>query len=245
MAVVFFFVLGGFSMTLGYKDKIVKQEFSYKHYITRRCIKFYPLHWLSLVVILPLSIIPFRFWKVPILFTNAALLQSWIPIKGIFFSFNAASWYLADTMFFAVMFPLVFKLIATASTKKRVAIAVTLAIIYTFVVMLLPSEKYHAVLYISPYMRLFDFILGIYLALLFLKIKEQPTKWWYGNVIGQLGIYVLILLLVIESCLLPENATLIAPVYWIPVAVLILIASLIGRSGGGHFIGKQIRISPW
>ena len=45
---------------------------------------------------------------------------------------------------------------------------------------------------------------------------------------GWLGIIVFILLLVLESCLLPEDVTWIAPVYWIPVACLILIASLMG-----------------
>lgn len=244
LAVTFFFVLGGFSMTLGYKEKVLKPDFSYKAYITKRCIKFYPLHWICLLAVMPLLLLSFKAQQIPALITNAALLHSWIPIQKVYFSFNYVSWYLADTMFFAVMFPPVFKLIATASKKGRVTIAVLLATIYAIVAILLPTEKYHAVLYISPYMRLFDFIFGIYLALLFLKIKEQPTKWWDGNVIGQLGIFVLILLLVIESCLLPEDATWIAPIYWIPVALLILISSLIDRSGGGHLIGKQIRISP-
>lgn len=36
MAVAFFFVLGGFAMTLGYKDKIMKEDFNYKQYLTRR-----------------------------------------------------------------------------------------------------------------------------------------------------------------------------------------------------------------
>ena len=232
MAVTFFFVLGGFAMTLGYKDKVTNQNFSYKQYIIRRCIKFYPLHWLCLLGIMPLALVSFKVQQLPVFFVNATLLQSWIPIQRVYFSFNWVSWYLADTMFFAVMFPMVFKLIATISIKGRLAIAVLLATIYGFVAILVPSEDYHAVLYISPYMRLFDFIFGIYLALLFLKVKEQPTKRWNGNVIGQLGVIVFILLLVIESCSLPEDVTWIAPVYWIPVGLLILIASIIDKSGG-------------
>ena len=239
MGVTFFFVLGGFSMTLGYHDKVLKSGFSYKQYITKRCIKFYPLQWLCLLGIMPLALVSFKIQQLPIFFANATLLQSWIPIQKVYFSFNWVSWYLADTMFFAVVFPLVFKLIATTSTKGRVAIAVLLAVIYTFVAMLLPTEKYHAILYISPYMRLFDFVFGIYLALLFLKIKGQPAKWWNGNIIGQLEVFVLILLLVIESCLLPEDATWIAPIYWIPVALLILIASLAGRTGGGILLENK------
>ena len=239
MGVTFFFVLGGFSMTLGYHDKVLKPGFSYKQYITKRCIKFYPLHWLCLLVVMPLALLSFKIQQIPILLANTALLQSWVPIQKVYFSLNWVSWYLADTIFFAVMFPMVFKLIATAGVKGRTAIAILLATIYAFVAMLLPTEKYHAILYISPYMRLFDFILGIYLALLFLKIKEQPTKWWNGNVTGQLEIFVLVLLLVIESCLLHEDATWIAPVYWIPVALLILIASLIERTGGGILLENK------
>ncbi len=245
MAVSFFFVLGGFSMTIGYKDKVLKSYFSYKDYLSRRCIKFYPLHWLCLLAVMPLFILSFKTQQIPVFFANAALLQSWIPIQEVYISFNWVSWYLADTMFFAVMFPLLFKLIATTGYSGRTVIAVLLATIYTFVVILLPIENYRAILYISPYMRLFDFILGIYLALLFMKVKEQPTKWWNGSVIGLLGTFLLILLLVIESCLLPEDVTWIAPVYWIPVALLILIASLIGRTGGGHFIREQILATPW
>lgn len=239
MAVAFFFVLGGFSMTLGYKDKVVMTDFSYKQYITKRSVKFFPLHWLCLLAVMPIVLFSFKLNQIPLFFANAALLQTWVPIQKVYFSFNWVSWYLADTMFFAVMFPLVFNLIATASVKGRTAIAVSLAFIYAFVAIILPIEKYHAVLYISPYMRLFDFIFGIYLALMFLKIKEQPTQWWYGNVIGQLGIFVLILLLVIESCLLPEDVTWMAPVYWIPVALLILIASLIDSTGGGILLENK------
>lgn len=33
MAVAFFFVLGGFSMTLGYKERVLNSEFSYKQYM--------------------------------------------------------------------------------------------------------------------------------------------------------------------------------------------------------------------
>ncbi len=60
MAVSFFFVLGGFSMTIGYKDKVLKSYFSYKDYLSRRYIKFYPLHWLCLLAVMPLFILSFK-----------------------------------------------------------------------------------------------------------------------------------------------------------------------------------------
>ena len=234
MAVTFFFVLGGFAMTLGYKDKIESEGFDYKQYLTRRCIKFYPLHWLCILTVLPLVLLSFTWLDVPKLMLNAALLQTWIPLKGVYFSFNAVSWYLANTMFFAVVFPFVFRWIAGASPKGKGLIAAVMAIIYVVVAVMIPEEKYHAILYISPYMRLLDFMLGIFLALGYLKLKERPMEKW-NNAVCQIAIVSLIVLLVVESCILSENTTLFAPVYWIPVALLILIASLSERVGGGRF----------
>lgn len=234
MAVTFFFVLGGFAMTLGYKDKITNDEFNYRQYLTRRCIKFFPLHWLCILAVMPLALLSFTWLDVPKLALNAALLQTWVPIQKWYFSFNWVSWYLANTMFFAVVFPFVFRSIAGASSKGKGLIAAVMAIIYVVVAVSIPEEKYHAILYISPYMRLMDFMFGIFLALGYLKLKDRPMEKWY-NAVCQIVMVSLIVLLVVESCLLSENATLFAPVYWIPVALLILIASLSERVGGGRF----------
>lgn len=235
MAVTFFFVLGGFAMTLGYKDKITNDEFNYRQYLTRRCIKFFPLHWLCILAVMPLALLSFTWLDVPKLALNAALLQTWVPIQKWYFSFNWVSWYLANTMFFAVVFPFVFRSIAGASSKGKGLIAAVMAIIYVVVAVSIPEEKYHAILYISPYMRLMDFMFGIFLALGYLKLKDRPMEKWY-NAVCQIVMVSLIVLLVVESCLLSENATLFAPVYWIPVALLILIASLSERVGGGQIL---------
>lgn len=239
MAVAFFFVLGGFSMTLGYKEKVLRSDFCYKSYLTKRCIKFYPLHWLCLLTVMPLVLFSFSPTDIPVFLANASLLQAWIPIQKVYFSFNWVSWYLADTMFFAVMFPLLFRWIAISGTRGRVIIAALFAIIYGIVAFIIPTESYHAILYISPYMRLFDFVFGIYLALLYFKLNECPSKLWNGSVVWQLIIIMLIVLLVVESSILPKDIRRISPVYWALVAVVILMASLTsGRTWGGANSGK-------
>lgn len=234
MAVAFFFILGGFGLTLGYKDRVISPEFNFKQYLTKRFVKFYPLHWICLMVALPLALLSFNISKVPVLLVNAALLQTWIPIKEIYFSFNAVSWYLADTVFFAVVFPFLLKWIFNASPKGKVIIAVAFAVIYAVVAIIIPTDMHHAILYISPYMRLTDFIFGIYLALGYLKLKEKPMIFYSNNLFSQLLVFALIALLVVESCLLPENTVLFAPVYWPFAALLILIASLSEVVWGGQ-----------
>lgn len=235
MAVTFFFVLGGFSMTLGYKDRVLKPEFSYKQYITRRCIKFYPLHWLCLIAALPLVGLPLTLKQGGAFVLNAALLQTLLPLKQLFFSYNAVSWYLADTLFFAVVFPPLVRWILKATPKGRIAIAALFAVVYITVAALIPTEWYHYALYISPYMRLTDFVFGIYLALGFMSLKERHKEPTFNNngTMSLLVIMGLIVLLVVESSLLPKPIFHIAPVYWVLVAAVILITSSAPINGGG------------
>lgn len=233
MAVAFFFVLGGFSMTLGYKEKVLSIGFSYRQFITRRCIKFYPLHWLCLLAALPFALITFNVRQIPLFFVNASLFQSWIPIKNVYFSFNGVSWYLSDTLFFALVFPVVIKWIVRASTRGRILIALFIVSLYVSAALLVPQNLHHAILYINPCIRLTDFIFGIYIALLFLWLREKPAKWWNGTIVSQLLVFSFIALLVVESCILSDEAILIAPVYWVLIGMVILIASLTDRVGGG------------
>lgn len=234
MAVAFFFVLGGFAMTLGYEKRVRSSEFNYKDYIVRRFIKFYPLHWLCLLAVLPLALWNFNWIAIPVFLINAVLLQTWIPVQGIYFSFNSVSWYLANTIFFAALFPFVFRWISGTSTKGKGIIAVFMGIFYILVASLIPEDKHHAVLYISPYIRLMDFVLGIYLAIGYLKIKEI-TLIKKNITLCQVITGSLIAILVVESCLLPDDARLFAPVYWIPISALILMVSLTEKTGGGKF----------
>ena len=239
MAVAFFFVLGGFCMTLGYKDRVLMPEFSYRKYIIKRCTKFFPLHWLTLLAAVPFVLLSFSWKQIPVLFFNASLLQTWIPIKSIYFSFNWVSWYLANTMFFAVVFPLLFKWIARATPKGKAAIAASFALVYTLVAVSIPLEWRHAILYISPIMRLTDFIFGILLALGYLKLKELVDDRKLG-VVYQIVVITAIVLLVIESSLVSESTSFIAPIYWPLVAFVIFLASLSGTSGGGILLENKL-----
>lgn len=228
LSVAFFFVLSSFSLTLGYKDRIFLSEFSYKQYLIRRCIKFFPLHWITLIADIPLVLMTaFHWWLIPVFFINAALLQSLVPIKEVYFSFNAVSWFLADILFFALSFPFLLKGIYRRTVKQRIAIAFLLMIFYCGVIVLLPGSFQHAILYISPFVRILDFIFGIYLALFYLDIKDKKA-FNRVNSYGSLFLIIilgLIALLVAESCLL-GSLEYISPLYWPLLALLILCAAI-------------------
>ena len=212
-----------------YKESVLSSSFDYKKYLVRRCGKFYPLHWLCLLVSVPLVVRPSGSIKQIGLFVlNAALLQSWVPVRKVYFCFNAVSWYLADTIFFTILFPFVFRWIASATLRGRTLIAGAIALVYLVSLVFIPDEKYHAILYISPFIRLTDFLFGIYLAIAYeglktincLKVRRLPSLF------RDFIIVAIVAVLIIESCILPEKIQLMAPVYWPFIACLVLYASL-------------------
>lgn len=236
MAVAFFFILGGFSMTLGYRERIKRPDWCYGDYITKRAIKFYPLHWLCLLAAFPLVLRSFGLKEIGLIGVNAALLQSWVPIDSVYFSFNAVSWYLADTMFFALLFPVLCRIIMGVGKWGKAAIATAIVAIYALVAVLIPAEMHHAILYISPAIRLADFVFGMYLAIAYMSLKELPESKRLGSGFLQAVSFLLIVLLVVESCLLTEDARLFAPLYWPLAGLLLLTVSLSSEydCGGGE-----------
>lgn len=102
-----FFILSGYCTMLGYRNRVCQKDFNYIDYLKRRLVKYYPLHWLLLLIVL----VPDLFSGFTLsnnglqLAANFFLVQSLIPIKEFFFSFNAVSWYLSDTVFFVALAP--------------------------------------------------------------------------------------------------------------------------------------------
>lgn len=182
IAVAFFFVLSGFSMTIGYRDRILQRNFSYSNYIYRRLTKFYPIHWFTLFVILIL-----QYRATPTIFsegllwpkfvTNFFLLQSFVPIKDIYFSFNSPSWYLCNTVFYCFLFPYLLKGIIQCGRNSRAIILIAIIAIYILLIILVPSENRHAYLYVNPFVRILDFIFGILTGLYFLdRIESMKSR---------------------------------------------------------------------
>ena len=174
LSVAFFFVLSGFCMSLGYLHQIFSPDFSYRSYITRRAIKCYPLHWICLLIFLFLIHFEIHGWKV--LSLNATLLQSWIPKKSVYFSYNAGSWYLSDEIFMYAIFPWLARAINIAGKQKRIFILSSITFLYVLLVTLIPNAHRHAILYINPLVRCIDFIIGIFLAQCFLNFRTNSKS---------------------------------------------------------------------
>ena len=54
-AVVIFFIISGFVLSLSYGERLVKEEMSNKKFFLSRIFKLYPLHLLVIAIIIPLD----------------------------------------------------------------------------------------------------------------------------------------------------------------------------------------------
>lgn len=241
MAVTFFFVLSGFCYTIGYKDVVLSDAFSYKKYLLNKFVKFYPLHILTLFISVLWKIYTHAIISYKHLFINAFLLQSWIPQKSVYFSFNSLSWYLSDTLFFVAVFPSL--MIFLSHGKRNVCMMATMMVAsYSIVWACLPEAYNHAILYINPAIRLFDFVAGVLCGMLFLKLKENANVEKFvvksHTLLGVLAFFCLLLLFCLSLIL---GKDLHSVYYWPFIMVLLLLISL----NGGHcmFLNNKILYS--
>lgn len=162
MGVCFFIMLSGFVMSLGYGNRTMEKDFNFKQYYRKRIIRLWPLHLLCLfifVIINPNTLSSVK--SIANLAINALLLQSWVPIKAVYFSGNSVSWCLSDLMFFYLIFPHLFRNTSKIKGAKFILFSLVLLIVYLFSAKHIPANNVHAFISISPLFRLFDFMLGI------------------------------------------------------------------------------------
>lgn len=165
--VAFFFLLSGFVLTLGYGPKIEQGTFNFGSFMRRRLLKVLPLHWLTLLAFLLLSHAAIG-WPVVL---NALLLQSWVPLREVYFSCNAVSWFLSCMLFCYMAFPWLYR---HASLTLLALVLALCTVAYAVV----PYDRVTDVLYVSPIVRSADFFMGIMLARLFRSRRcPAPPPW--------------------------------------------------------------------
>lgn len=135
-----------------------------KRYVVQRVKKFYPLHMITLLMALPLSITILlkmnreAWFALPL---NVLLLQSWIPDQSVYFSYNAVSWYLSVLLFLAIISPLVIRVYKKLTYKKTIVVCLTLITLEFFWSLIcIQSDKSHWLIYIFPIARALDYFIG-------------------------------------------------------------------------------------
>lgn len=214
VGVTLFFILSGFILSYSYRERLIQGKVSYKKFWFSRIFRIYPLHFLTLLLAIPLSLnISNLIASIPNLF----LFQSLIPIKSIYFSLNAPSWSISTEMFFYTVFPILILL------NKNYILQFFLILIFVQVVIINFNHNdnlEHALIYIHPFLRVSDFILGIMLFQLYSMYKDKMQK--YATLLQGVSVFILILFICLSNIVDINQSYKYSLYYLIPMSLVII-----------------------
>lgn len=247
--VSFFFVLSGFILRLVYGELGTIDRV--KRFYAARIARIWPTHLLSIVLLLAVTHDALPSWKVVI--ANVLLLQSWVPHLYWYFSLNGVAWSISTELFFYAIFPLLTWRLVRTWPIKVIATISGIAVCSLAYQILRPENSDEAnlllagLLYINPLARVFEFLVGMLAATLYLKVAPDikgSTAVWTGMEIGACALVGLCI-----SCAWPVSQALmsIAPQaaewalqsgsFW-ALALLIFIFAF-GRGALSVLLGKR------
>jgi peptidoglycan/LPS O-acetylase OafA/YrhL len=255
LGVNFFFILSGFIISYSYKQKIIEKIISKREFIVARIARIYPLHLLTFLFALILGlrqvIITGSDFLWQQFFLNIALLQSFVPIKEYYFSFNAVSWSISNELFFYLMFPILIVLFTNIKRRRLLLTSLLIVCVYFISTIIVPEQYHHALFYINPLTRIIDFIIGIGIFHVWEHI--QLSKVFKEHKIGAflkrkgiltiieiVSICVLVMMIILSKEIL--HVYRYASYYWIPMAMIILCFAL--SSIGGGWISQILSLKP-
>lgn len=169
IGVSFFLVLSGFVMSLGYANKVKQTTFRWSDFMLKRLIKLWPLHLLCLLIWIGAAYMAWGSKDIHLLplLGNAFLLQSWFPIKEM--EGNSVAWCLSTLIFFYAVYPVLAKL----EMKRLIALFVLHFLLISLLsYTLIPSHLQEWYWYKFPPTRILDFILGMILYHLYIKLDK-------------------------------------------------------------------------
>jgi len=220
LGVSFFFILSGFILALNYREKFINKTITLKKFYLARFARIYPLYFVTM-----LAAIPVLWGGFKILIYNIFLIQSYIPDQEYYFSFNAPSWSISDEMFFYAIFPVLIGISYKFKVIFKAVLCVTFVSLIILMNIILPEEKIHYWLYISPFTRVFDFILGIFLfdiCLYLKKLKPNLNQNIYTFCeIGALAVLVVFFIFKDHFAISYRYSIY----YWLPMCLIILMAA--------------------
>ncbi|NNJ10925.1 acyltransferase [Chloroflexales bacterium ZM16-3] len=193
-----FFILSGFVMTYTYADWFRYDLTYFRGYARARVARIVPLVVLALLVATPLvlwythgdplsaspAIVIDSSW-----IANLLLIHVYVPDVAVQSLWNAPSWSVATEAFFYLLFPLYARFVLSRVTRLR-SLVILVGICFGIEILTLigsvavaywlaPDPEALAyvmilVIYKSPLLRIWEFLLGATLGALFLRTRQQP-----------------------------------------------------------------------
>jgi peptidoglycan/LPS O-acetylase OafA/YrhL len=234
--VSFFFMLSGFVLAWNGRTSDRPGRF-----YRRRAARILPLYWIAWIIGGTYAVAADGH-RLADMLPSAFLLQSWFPQKDIHFAGNSVGWSLSAEMFFYLMFPIVFLGLRRLNARAAAAVLV-IALIFVIAIPLTlrPTEPagigYWAI-YLFPVTRIFEFIVGMSLAMVLRRGARFPVP--------VAATAILALAVSVASNWLPLYGLLVASTA-IPFVLLLACAADADREGKGSVFAWRpiVKLGEW
>lgn len=172
--VAFFLMASGFFMYMHHRRDAVDH---YGKFMRRRATKLYPLHWVCLALYFMLVPAAHIWQHIPTTIVNALLLQSYIPIEYVYFSCNSVSWFLCDILLCYAVFPVLVRLVSFP-LRRLLPILASVLSLYVCVCLIVPAGMENTLIYVCPFMRWIDFLIGMLICRFWLCRRSESAVLW-------------------------------------------------------------------
>lgn len=206
LGVSIFFILSGFLMVYNY---LPKSECEIVNHISvlynlrfsiKRILKLYPIHIFMLMISAIISVhgllktytdlTIWAKWFISLI-VDIFLLQSWVPLQSVYYSFNGVAWFLSVCVFLYFIFPFVLRSIHTYKTIYSAVWSIILVISMQFAIGMISSIYFSSdfcyyITYICPIYRAGDFIIGCNLGYIFLvcsNFQMRSISWTFYEIL--------------------------------------------------------------
>lgn len=181
--VSFFFVLSGFILKYNYSELSNWQQV--KRFFIARFARIYPSHIaaIGLLLLLTGGLNLGGLDKVQSVFVgflNVFLMQSLVPLKDVFLTYNGVAWSISTEFWFYLIFPLLItSFIPGRFFKLLLLIAIAVVFLGFAVLWQVSSDEGSAqfsllgLLYVNPLVRIVEFYIGVLACDLFLKVHNK------------------------------------------------------------------------
>ncbi len=260
IGVSLFLVLSGFCMTYSYLDKPEKTTepdiINNISFAWRKIKKLFPLHLISFLFVALVIFGGLFLHKASgreiaeqgaYFVANGLLLQSWIPWRDGYFSFNAVSWYLSTSAFSYFAFPWVFQVIQSKNKGRITRLAgITLCFMIMIAILLgigkqnwgWTSALQKWVTYICPLYRVGDFIRGLVAGYVFVTIKNVWGEVQY-TIAESAVIIIMVVQVIIYNSVSVRATNWMLTLFWLPTSVLCIYLFAVNRGAVSKILSKS------
>lgn len=228
-----FIILSGYLAVNSYEH-----AHNIKQYYKRKISRFLPLHILTMIIAIPLSL-PVT-WKLIVkILLNTLMINVWFPDSRIYFSLNAVSWYLGITVWFILITPFCVILLKKVS---KYMLPFGLIFIQLFEILIvyasgILSIDSHWVTYICPIVRSLDFLGGGILCMIVKNMYEYlPDK----KIISVVGWLLGVIVMLIST---QYNTEIFSACVWFLPSILIILGTTDYNSNKNNVFTKVGNIS--